>query len=95
MEKVVQSISDLQQDFKTVVLGDFNFDKEDPPNPLTNYFKSLKLRQIISEPTQEKGRTIDQCFVSEEMVDEMKTHQQFTYYSDHASFTFNFNETNI
>ena len=94
-ETVAQNISDLQQDFKTVVLGDFNFDKEDPPNALTNHFKSLKLRQIVSQPTQEKGRTIDQCFVSEEMVEGVKTHQQFTYYSDHASFTFDFNENSI
>ena len=92
MERVVQNISDLLQEFKTVVLGDFNFDKKDPPNALTDFFKSLKLRQIVSEPTQEKGRTIDQCFVSENLVNGIKTHQQFTYYSDHASFTFSINK---
>ena len=89
LHKVTQSISSLQENFKTIVLGDFNFDKEDPPNVLTDFFKSCNLKQIVSEPTQEAGRTIDQCFVSEEIVNDIESCQQFTYYSDHASFAFN------
>ena len=70
----------------TVMVGDFNFDKNET-NGLTSYLKQLGLKQIITQPTQERGNTIDHCYVSQDLLKTIKTTCQFTYYSDHASIS--------
>ena len=87
VSEVKEAIAKIHQiNMPTVMVGDFNFDKT-TTNGLTTYLNQLGLKQIITQPTQERGNTIDHCYVSQELLKDIKTTCQFTYYSDHASIS--------
>ena len=73
-----------------LVLGDFNFDSAEE-NCLTNYLQRLGLLQVISQPTQKEGRTLDHLYVPANLKDKVDVKVQFKYFSDHASLQIKLN----
>ena len=65
-----------------VIVGDFNFDSRER-NPLTSYFTSLGLHQMVKEATHQEGRTLDQLYVTTDL--NVQVDVQFKYFSDHAA----------
>ena len=71
----------------SILIGDFNYTVNDPPNELSTYLSQIGLKQIVDQPTQIRGNTIDHCYLSNNLVKNTKVTGQFTYYSDHASLS--------
>ena len=86
--KVKAALSNiLLENVDQIIVGDFNFTMNDPPNELGNYFSQIGLKQVVDQPTQIRGNTIDHCYLSESLAKTTKVTIQFTYYSDHASLS--------
>ena len=45
------------------------------------------MKQVVDQPTQIRGNTIDHCYLSDSLAKTTKVTIQFTYYSDHASLS--------
>ena len=75
----------FNKDLHQIVLGDFNFDK-DEENKLTQFFKSRGMVQLITQPTHIKGRTIDHCYVSQGHL-QLDVKVVSPYYSDHSAIS--------
>lgn len=69
-----------------MILGDFNYDKSES-NALTKLFFRLNLKQLISNPTHIKGRTIDHVYISKTSKNEPKISLQYKYFTDHCSLS--------
>ena len=69
---------------ETLLIGDFNFDVKEK-NLLSVYLEECKLQEMIHEPTQIAGRTIDHLYVSPNLVEKLEVKLMFKYYSDHAA----------
>ena len=67
--------------------GDFNYNK-DEVNVLSKYLKQKKLKQLISWPTHDAGRTLDHLWVSKEARVQLTRHSP--YYSDHDAIVLQF-----
>ena len=94
-ERVKVELSNLVlQNVDKIIIGDFNYNKNDPPNAVSTYLSQIGLKQIVDQPTQTRGNTIDHCYVSEKMVETTKITLQFTYYSDHASLSLQLHDLN-
>ena len=75
--------SEMKNVTKHVIVGDFNFDKEDS-NDMTRFLESEGYHQLVTKPTHEAGRTIDLCYEYPfGGVDQINVN--YPYYSDHAS----------
>ena len=75
----------FNKDLHQIVLGDFNFDK-DEENKLTQFFKSRGMVQLITQPTHIKGRTIDHCYVSQGDL-QLDVKVVSPYYTDHSAIS--------
>ena len=53
----------LQPGMKTIITGDFNFDKKEN-NVLSTFLKDRDFTQKVSWPTHIQGRTLDHCYAS-------------------------------
>ena len=80
----------LDHSLPQLVLGDFNFDSAEE-NCLTNYLQRIGLLQVISQPTQKEGRTLDHLYVPANLKDKVDVKVQFKYFSDHASLQIKLN----
>ena len=81
----------LQENVDQIIIGDFNYTMNDPPNELSNYLSQISVNQVVDQPTQIRGNTIDLCYLSENLAKTTKVTIQFTYYSDHASLSLQLN----
>lgn len=70
----------LHQEMTTIVVGDFNFDRNET-NDLSNFLKKKEFTQLVNWPTHRGGRTIDHCYVSKNSRVQVVRHSP--YYSDH------------
>ena len=77
----------LLENVDQIIIGDFNYTMNDPPNELSNYLSQIGVKQVVDQPTQIRGNTIDLCYLSENLAKTTKVTIQFTYYSDHASLS--------
>ena len=73
-----------------LVIGDFNFHCEES-NMLTGFFQDQGLKQIVQEPTQREGRTIDHLYVTTNLVDKIEVNLMFKYFTDHAAMKIKLN----
>ena len=73
----------LPEDHPTLICGDFNTNHESE-NRVSRFLKEkLQFRQIVTEPTHEKGSLLDQVWINELLQDKVKTEQMCVFYSDH------------
>ena len=94
-ERVKVALSNLVlQNVDKIIIGDFNYNKNDPPNAVSTYLSQIGLKQIVDQPTQTRGNTIDHCYVSKNLAKTTKITLQFTYYSDHASLSLELHDLN-
>ena len=70
---------------KEILLGDFNFDSGER-NVISSFLKRNNYHQLVQEPTQAAGRTIDHLYVSPALKDAIDLVTMFKYYSDHCAF---------
>ena len=84
---VTESIKSHISNPNTIILGDFNFDKNEK-NSLTKSLQSKNFVQIIRNPTHEKGRTIDHVYVPKES-DKFEIILRYPYFTDHAAICVN------
>ena len=77
----------LEANMRTVITGDFNFDKRET-NALSKLLKKRKFVQLVDWPTHKEGRTIDHCYVSENTRVVITRHSP--YYSDHDALCIEF-----
>ena len=77
----------LDPKMTTIVLGDFNFDKNET-NDLTRFLREKEFTQIVNWPTHRGGRTIDHCYVSKNTRVQIIRHSP--YYSDHDALCIEF-----
>ena len=87
-ELVVKEL--LLPEVYNIITGDFNFDRSEV-NDLTRYVTESKLVQLVNSPTHNGGRTIDHCYVPEDIKDKVKLKQYSPYYSDHDALCINLN----
>ena len=71
-------------------MGDFNFDKSEK-NPLTKYLATKEMVQLVKNPTHDKGRCLDHCYVPHELMDKVVIKQYSPYYSDHDALCISLN----
>ena len=77
----------VHQDINTIITGDFNFDKKDS-NVITHFLHKNKFTQLVDWPTHKEGRTIDHCYVSENVRVQVTKHSP--YYTDHDALCIEF-----
>ena len=70
----------LQPQMTTLIVGDFNFDKNET-NALSSFLQQKEFTQLVNWPTNRGGRTIDHCYVSKNSRVQVVRHSP--YYSDH------------
>ena len=80
----------LDPSLRQCVIGDFNFHSTEK-NLLTDYFKLINLSQIVKEPTHDLGGTIDHCYVSRILKENIELNCMFKYYSDHTALQIKLN----
>ena len=80
----------LDKSMPQMLLGDFNFDVKEE-NYLTSYLDQLGMVQIVTEPTQKEGRTLDHLYVTEELYERVKCKVQFKHFTDHAALQIKIN----
>ena len=66
----------------TIICGDFSYDK-DEVNSLSKFLKSQDFNQLVTQPTHDGGRTLDQCYASSNVSDKIELDFHSPYYSDH------------
>ena len=77
--QVVDNLSSLLvPNMKTIITGDFNFDRN-KTNSLTKFLKDKMFVQNVSWPTHIQGKTLDQCWTNVSV--QLTRHS--VYYSDH------------
>ena len=79
----------LQPDHFPIITGDFNFDKEEK-NCLTKYLRSKEFEQLVTAPTHDDGRTIDHCYVPQDMKNKFQLVHHSPYFSDHDALCIKF-----
>ena len=77
----------LQPEMTTLIVGDFNFDKNEN-NPLSSFLQQKEFTQLVNWPTNRGGRTIDHCYVSKKSRVQVVRHSP--YYSDHDALCIQF-----
>ena len=88
LSEVVEDLSRLLvPEMKTIITGDFNFDKKET-NALSTFFKSRMFQQVVPWPTHIQGRTLDHLYVSKNVQVELTRHSP--YYSDHSALCIKF-----
>ena len=78
----------LEPKMKTIITGDFNFDKNES-NVISNFFGTEKLEQIVPYPTHDEGRAIDHCYVTKDVKEKIGLTLHSPYYSDHDALCIN------
>ena len=89
-ELVVDLKELLHPEMTTIIVGDFNFDKNDV-NVLTRFLGKRKFSQVIDWPTHKEGRTIDHCYVSNNA--KVKVTKHSPYYSDHNALCIQYEDS--
>ena len=90
LNEIAEDIKSLiKPKFKLCIFGDFNFDKSEA-NILIQFLESCKLDQIINDPTQMAGRTLDHVYIDKNMKNNVEILSTFRHFSDHVSFSINF-----
>ena len=90
MQLVVQELQKtLKPDMVNIIAGDFNFDKEEK-NIMTRFLDSKDFVQLVHDPTQDDGRTIDHCYVPNNIKSEIHLTTYSPYYSDHDALCIKF-----
>ena len=88
LSEVVHHLSHLLfPQMKKIVIGDFNYDKKET-NILTTFLKNNLLSQVVPWPTHIQGRTLDHCYVSQNI--EVQLTRYSPYYSDHSALCIEF-----
>lgn len=77
----------LQPEMTTLIVGDFNFDKNET-NALSSFLQQKEFTQLVNWPTHRGGRTIDHCYVSKKSRVQVVRHSP--YYSDHDALCIQF-----
>ena len=72
----------LSKEKTNLITGDFNFEKNEK-NPLTKYLQDNQFVQLVNNCTSDKGRTIDLCYVPDEVKDKVEIRQYSPFYTDH------------
>jgi hypothetical protein len=94
MQLVVEELQKIiKPDMVNIIAGDFNFDKEEK-NVLTKFLDSKHFVQLVNEPTQDDGRTIDHCYVPFNIKDDIQLTTYSPYYSDHDALCIKFDFAN-
>ena len=73
----------------TILVGDFNFDAQEE-NKLTKFLMRKHFEQLINEPTHDKGRMIDHCYVPVSVKDKIQVGTHSPYYTDHDAICISF-----
>ena len=91
---VVEDLKSMDLDFDvTFLIGDFNFDpSKDPPNALSKFLESNDLNQLITQPTHDKGRTIDHFYSPKWLIDNLDIQVIYPFFTDHAAICVKFLE---
>ena len=88
LSEVVDDLSRLLvPEMKTIITGDFNFDK-DEENSLSIYLRNGNFEQKVSWPTHCQGRTIDHCYTNTRV----KLIRHSPYFSDHSALCIEFED---
>ena len=91
MNEVANRIKNfIENDFITVVAGDFNFDGNEK-NDLTEMLDHKHYIQLITEPTHDQGRQIDHCYIPQNIKDKIQLKIYSPYYTDHDAVCINLN----
>ena len=89
-EVVVELQKIMHPEKKTIITGDFNFDQTEK-NVLTKFLATKGMVQLVTNPTHDKGRCIDHCYVPLDMRNKVAIEQHSRYYSDHDALCINLN----
>ena len=74
----------LPEDQPTLICGDFNTNHLESENRVSRYLKEkLQFRQIVMNPTHEKGSLLDQVWINEPLFDKVGIEQVCVSFSDH------------
>ena len=88
LSQVVDHLSHLLiPGMTTIITGDFNFDQKHT-NVLTFFLGINFFSQVVTWPTHIQGRTLDHCYVSENVSVQLTRHSP--YYSDHDALCIEF-----
>ena len=77
----------LNPEMTTLILGDFNFDRNEK-NALTRLLSKKNFIQIVNFPMHKGGRTLDHCYISKNSM--IKVSRHLPYYSDHSALCIEF-----
>ena len=77
----------LHPDMTTIIVGDFNFDKNET-NALSNFQQEKEFTQLVNWPTHRGGQTIDRCYASKHTKIQILRHSP--YYSNHDALCLEF-----
>ena len=89
-EVVMELQKIINPEKKIIITGDFNFDKTEK-NALTKFLDTKGLVQLVTNPTHDRGRCIDHCYVPMDMKNKVVVEQHSRYYSDHDALCINLN----
>ena len=91
---VVEDLKSMDPDFEvTFLIGDFNFDPfKDPPNALSRFLESENFNQLITQPTHDKGRTIDHFYSPDWLTETLEIQVVYPFFTDHAAICVKFKE---
>ena len=86
--ELVKDLSQLlESQMSTIITGDFNFDRNEK-NALSSFLAKKKFRQLVKWPSHDKGRTLDHCYISENVRVQLTRYSPF--YTDHDSLCIKF-----
>ena len=91
---IIHLVQDLRRiirsDLIPVITGDFNFHKTER-NALTKFLSSNNFEQLVQQPTHdEKGNTLDHCYVPKDKKEQFQVKLHSPYYSDHDALLISF-----
>ena len=74
----------LQASTLHILVGDFNVDGRDNENTVVKHiFTKHRLVQKVRNITHDQGNTLDHCYVSSGLNDQLTLFLHHLYYSDH------------
>ena len=95
--KVIERLQELfskMSEKPTLLVGDFNFDSNER-NLLTKFLKKEDYFQMVTNPTHEKGRSIDHLYVLKDLKQKIIFRLVFPYFTDHAGICIRINNVEL
>ena len=83
----------IRPDMITIIAGDFNFDRSEK-NELSKFLDTIKLDNLVTQPTHDGGRIIDHFYVPKYLKDRFTLTFHSPYYSDHDALCVKFERGN-